>query len=82
MVQMLLPNNDAIFKDDNSPIYTARRVQSWFEEHEDALQELPWPEQSLDLNIVEGQWSIFDSSVRSRIPPPFTFQATRRKRAV
>jgi hypothetical protein len=38
MVQVLFPNNDTIFKDDNSPIYTARRVHSWFEEHEDALQ--------------------------------------------
>ena len=33
--------------------YTARSIQSWFEEHEDALQHLPWPTQSPDLNIVE-----------------------------
>jgi len=32
-VQMLFPTNDAIFQDDNSPIHTARSVQSWFEEH-------------------------------------------------
>jgi hypothetical protein len=71
MVQMLLPNNDAIFKDDNSPIHTARSVPSWFEEHGDALQQLPWPEQSPELNIVEPLWSIFDSRVKSRIPAPF-----------
>jgi len=41
MVQMLLPNNDAIFKDNNSPLHTARSVPSWFEEHENALQQLP-----------------------------------------
>jgi len=33
--QLLFPNNDANFQDDNSPIHTARSVQSWFEEHED-----------------------------------------------
>jgi len=49
MVQML-PNND-IFQDDSSPIHTARSVQSWLEEHEDALQHLPWPAQSPDLTL-------------------------------
>jgi len=28
-VQMFFPNNDAIFQDDSSPIYTAGSVQSW-----------------------------------------------------
>ena len=28
MVQMLFPNNDAIFQDDNSPIHTSRSLQS------------------------------------------------------
>jgi len=37
MVQMFL-NNDVIFQDGNSPIHTARSVQSWLEEHEDTLQ--------------------------------------------
>jgi len=51
VVQMLFPNNDAIFQDDSSPIHTARSVQPWFEEHEDALH-LPWPAQSPDLNVI------------------------------
>ena len=46
MVQMLCPNNDAIFQDDSSPKHTARSVQSWFQEHEDALQHLLWLAQS------------------------------------
>jgi hypothetical protein len=29
MAQLLFPNNDAVFQDDNSPIHTARSVQSW-----------------------------------------------------
>ena len=49
MVQMFT-NNDAVFQDGSLPILTARSVQSWFEEHEDALQHLIWPAQSPDLN--------------------------------
>jgi len=52
-VHMLIPNNDAIIQDDNSPTHTARSVQSRFEEHKNALQYLPWPAQSSDLNIIE-----------------------------
>jgi len=39
MVQKF-PNN-VIFQDDNSPLHTTRNVQSWFEEHEDALKHFP-----------------------------------------
>jgi len=51
----LFPNNDAIFQDNDSPIHTARSVQSWFEEHKDALQHLLWP--------------VLESRVISRFPP-------------
>jgi len=53
VVQMFLPNNDAILQDDIPPMHTARSVHSWFEEHEDALQHLLWPAQSPHLNIIE-----------------------------
>jgi hypothetical protein len=59
------PNNNAIFQDDNSPIHTAGRVQSWFEEHEGALQHLPWPTQLPDLNIIKPLWLFIESNVRS-----------------
>jgi len=68
VVQVLFPNSDAIFKDD-SPIHTARSVQSWFEEHEDALQPLLWLAQSPNLNIIEPLWSFLETRVRSRFPP-------------
>jgi len=43
-------------------------VESWFKEHEDALQQLPWPAQSPD--ILKPLWSVLESGVRSRFPPP------------
>jgi hypothetical protein len=49
VIQMLFPDNDAIFQDDSSPIHIARRIDSWFEEHEDSLRHLPWPFQ-ISLN--------------------------------
>jgi hypothetical protein len=52
MVQMLYPNNEAIFQDDSSPMHTARSIHSWFEQYEDALQHLLWPAQSPHLNII------------------------------
>jgi len=68
VVQVLFPNNDAIFQDD-LPIHTARSAQSWFEQHEDALQHLLWLAQSPILNIIEPLWSVLESRMRSRFPP-------------
>jgi hypothetical protein len=64
MVQTLFPNNDAIFQGDNLPIHTRSCFQSWFEEHEDALQHHLWPGKSPDLNIIEPMWSLLQSTVR------------------
>jgi len=69
MVKMSFPNNDTIFQDYNWLIHTAKSIQSCFEEHEDALQHLPWPAQSPNLNIIEQQWAGLESRVRSRFPP-------------
>ena len=68
MVQVLFPNNDAIFQDD-LPICAVRSVQFWFEENEDAFQQLLWPARSPTLNIIEPFWSVLESRVRSRFPP-------------
>jgi hypothetical protein len=51
MVHMVFRNIDSIFEDDNSPIHIARTVKSWFAEHEDALQLVPWPAQTPVLYI-------------------------------
>jgi len=73
-VVQMFPNNDAVFQDDNSPIHTPRSVQSWFEEHEEALKHLLWPAQLPDLNINKPLWSVLDSRVRSRFPPSSSLQ--------
>jgi hypothetical protein len=41
-----------------------------FEEHEDELQHLPWPAQLPDLNFIEPLWSVLETRVRNRFPPP------------
>jgi hypothetical protein len=69
MIQTLFPN-DAHFQDGNAHIHTAGTVQSWFEEHEGELQHFPWPTQSSDLNITEPLWSVLETIVRTRSPPP------------
>jgi hypothetical protein len=50
--------------------HTTTSVQSWFQQHEDALQQHPWPAQLSDLNIIELLWSILESRLRSIFPPP------------
>jgi hypothetical protein len=42
LIQALFLNKDAVFQD-NSPIHTAGSIQSWFEEHENVLQRVLWP---------------------------------------
>jgi len=67
VVQVLFPNNNAIFQD-NTLIHTTRSVWTWFEEHEDALQHL-WLTQLPNLNIIEPLWSVLEQGEK-QIPPP------------
>ena len=80
MVQVLFPNNDAIFQEENSPTHAhthrAKSVQSYFEEHEDALRHLLWLAQTPDLNIVKPLVS-FREQIDKQIPSIIS-QATRR----
>jgi hypothetical protein len=65
LIQTSFPNNDSVFQEDN-----AGTVQAWFEEHEGELRHLPWPAQSPDLNVIEPLWSVLETRVRNRFPPP------------
>jgi hypothetical protein len=69
MIQTVFPKNDAGFQGDNATIHTAGSVQSWFEEHQ-GDHHLPWPPQSPDLNISESFWSVLQTRMRDRFPPP------------
>jgi hypothetical protein len=68
-----LRNNNAIFKI-TPPIHTIRIVQSWFQAHVDALEHLPWPVQSPDLNIFQQLWTVLESIMRSELPPSSSLQ--------
>jgi hypothetical protein len=70
MVQTLFPNNNAVFQDNYAPIHKAGTVQSWFEMHEGELQHLPSPAQSPDFNTIKPLWSVLETRVRNRFPPP------------
>jgi hypothetical protein len=74
MIQTLLPNNYAVFRDDNAPIHTGGTVQSRFGEHEGELQQLPWPGQSRDLNVIEQLWSVLETRLRNRFPPQISLK--------
>jgi transposase len=69
-IQTLSSNNDGVFQDDNAPIHTAETVQTWVEEHEGQLQHFPWPAKSPDLNTTEPLWSVLETRVKNRFPPP------------
>jgi len=69
MASILLPNT-AIFQDDNAPIHTAKKVQSWFEEHQNIIKHLSWQAQSPDLNITEPLWGVLEQRIKNRFPSP------------
>jgi hypothetical protein len=56
-IQLLFPNNDAVFQDEIH-LYPQPEVFCCFEEHEGALQHIPFPAQSPDLDIIERLLSV------------------------
>jgi hypothetical protein len=56
------------------PFPAAGTVQSWFEEHEGELQHLHCPAQSPDLISTKPVWSVLETRVRNRSPPPTSLE--------
>ena len=53
MLQTVFPGERPLFHDDNAPVYTARWVQTWLDEHNDEVEHLTWYPQSSDFDIIE-----------------------------
>ncbi|GBM12245.1 hypothetical protein AVEN_155252-1 [Araneus ventricosus] len=53
-----------LFQHDRAPVYTARVVQSWFDDMN--VEELDWPAQSPDLNPIEHLWYKLEHKILSR----------------
>jgi hypothetical protein len=69
-IQTLLPYSSVVSQDNNAHIHIAGTTLSRFEEHEGELQHFPWPAQSPDFNINEPLWSVSETRVRNKFPPP------------
>jgi predicted RNA-binding protein with PUA-like domain len=80
MIQTLFLNKEAVFQHGNASIHTAGTVQLWFEEHEAELQCITWQSRSPDLNNTEPPWSVLETRLRNRIPPPISLKQVHSKK--
>lgn len=64
--QMLFPDGNYIFQQDNDPKHTANLNKNWVRDNLTATFE--WPSQSPDLNPIENLWSYLDKCCTDRKP--------------
>ncbi|GBM86629.1 hypothetical protein AVEN_71830-1 [Araneus ventricosus] len=70
MLQTFFRNGDVFSSKATKPVFTQLISSRTGFLHEIELSHLPWPPQSLDLNIIEPLWSTLERKVRDRYPPP------------
>uniref|UniRef100_A0A9J8AJQ7 Tc1-like transposase DDE domain-containing protein n=1 Tax=Cyprinus carpio carpio TaxID=630221 RepID=A0A9J8AJQ7_CYPCA len=55
-IQKLRLDADFIFQQDLAPAHTAKSTKIWLNDHDNSVNVLEWPSQSLGLNSVKYFW--------------------------
>ena len=51
-METVFPDGCGLFQQDNAPFHKAKKVQEWFEEHNNEFEVLTWPPNSPDLSPI------------------------------
>ena len=57
-----LDKGSILFMEDGAPCYATKKTQEWHLKN--AVQKLPWPSQSPDMNSIEHIWGIMNRAIK------------------
>ena len=60
-----------LFQHDCAPVHEARSIKRWMSEF--GVEELHWPAQSSDLNLIEHLWDELEQRLRARPSRPHQY---------